>query len=254
MNKNEIDFYIKKYIADDDHRKILSIENSLFDYDSLIYKLILSKRSDCPDAYYIDENLRIIYIFEHFEVDNSKHSKKGSSVKENQANDIRTFKKTVDEQSSKKETIEYKSFIKNDVSLKYYFETLVKSFKKHISSIENYKNNLFGILKIDKSQQKEWKFITTFIIEDTSLFGNICYDKEPLVPIFIKEFMDIFRGQTSVDCLFCSTFFNIDFLTYVVSKEDQDKFINEEKELLKIKIVEFKSIETFGMSFKIDKK
>ena len=253
MNEqSEIEIYFRKYIENYETNFYGYVENSLFDYDDLFLKLQLSTKSDCPDAYYIDNDEKKIYIFEHFEVDNSKHSKKGSSIKEKQVNDLKNFIKVTNKNLSEK--VEYHSYIKNDTSMNYYFDSLVKSFGKHRLNVENYKSNLLKkLLKDEYREGDSWKFYISFIIEDTSLLGNINFNKELIFPIFIKEFMDIFRKQKEVDCLFCSNSFNNECETIILAKEDQYKLIKAEKELSKIKIIKFKNVETFGMSFKISK-
>ena len=254
MKQNEIEYYFAKYIENYKHSCFKFIDNSSFDYNALFLRLQLSTKYDCPDAYYIDNVEKKVYIFEHFEVDNSRHSKKGSSIKEKQVNDFKNFIKTANEKSAENDKTEYHSFFKNDSSVNYYFDCLAKSFEKHRQGVKNYKINMLKKLIDDGYHADDsWKFYVSFIIEDTSILGNANYNKTLIFPIFIKEFMDIFRNQNEVDCLFCSNFFNSQCETFILAKEDQYKLINLEEDLSKIKIIEFKSVESFGMSFKISK-
>ena len=243
----EVEEYVDKYFKGE-NINVLFPENGSFDYDDLCDKLSKSKIIDCPDMFFVDEETKTIYIFEHFQIDSSKHTKKGSQSKAEVAVDNKKFEERAALCSPTNPEVEYSSSLKIQSSIKYYFDSLMQSFDKHKSSINEYKNHVLKIM----NNQNDWKFFVTFVIEDGSVFGSICYDKTLLFPTTIKEFMDVFRNQNDVDCLICSNFFNGLRCTFAISKEDQNKMCCNEKKLSQIELVEFNP-QTLGFSLFIPK-
>ena len=186
---NEVEKYMEKYNGFSHKQKF--ILNSSFDYNSLLEKLLNSKFSDCPDMYYTDKKEQKIFIFEHFEIDNCSHSKKkGSKLQVESNRDLKKYNDFCKNSQNNKFENDYTSCFKIDSSIENYYDCLRNSFNKHIKSIKNYKKN---ILKVEGLDEIEWKFFISFIIEDTSIFGSLYNNKEILFPIFIKEFMNLFR-------------------------------------------------------------
>lgn len=244
----EVKEYFDKYF-NGEFTDVLCPKNGSFNYGCLFDKFLKSTIIDCPDMFFVDEKTKTIYIFEHFQIDSSKHTKKGSQSKAEIAVDNKKFEEKAALCSPTNPEVEYSSSLKIQSSVKYYFDSLKQSFDKHKSSVNEYKDH---VLKITHNNQNDWNFFITFVIEDGSVFGSICYDKKLLFPTTIKEFMDIFRSQNDVDCLICSNFFNELRCTWAISKEDQNKMCCNEKELSQIELVEFNP-QTLGFSLFIPK-
>ena len=237
---NEVEKFIEKY--NNTSSKAICPKNSEFDYDNLLDKFSNAKLSDCPDMYYVDWKENKIFIFEHFEIDNCKHTRKGSALQIEQNKDINKYKEYLKKIKDIPEN-NYNSFFKVDSTIENYYDCLIKSFYKHIKSIKNYKEE---ILENENLKENDWDFFITFVIEDKSLFGCVYNDCKILLPIFVKEFMDVFRTQTEVNCLFCSNFINNEMSIWLLAKKDENKFLNSEKEIKSIKVVNFNNIYSIG--------
>ncbi len=122
------------------------------------------KLYDKPDGYIITK--KYIYIFEHFEIDATNNSKKGSQSRREENRIDRKFKNIkVNKQNEMKTILET-----YDITIS--IENLVENFKNicqdHHNKIESYKNNLIkkGIASLDS------KFKICFVIEDVTPLGT----------------------------------------------------------------------------------
>ena len=156
----EVEEYVDKYFKGE-NINVLFPQNGSFDYDDLCDKLSKSTIIDCPDMFFVDEKTKTIYIFEHFQIDSSKHTKKGSQSKTEVAVDNKKFEKRVALCSPTNPEVEYFSSLKIQSSIKYYFDSLMQSFDKHKSSINEYKNHVLKIM----NNQNDWEFFVTFVID-----------------------------------------------------------------------------------------
>lgn len=235
MNRNqEVNEYRKKYSSKETVLRFP--ENASFDYQDLIIKLQKSKIVDCPDMFFVDRKTSTIYIFEHFQIDSSKHTKKGSQEKAEAIIDKKKFEERCSLCNENNPEVEYLSVSGVETSVNYYFDSLKTSFEKHRNRVSDYEDH---VLKLARLKPDKWRFFVSFVIEDGSLFGSICYGKKPLLlfPTMIKEFMNMFRRQDDVDCLICSSFYENVKQTYAISKKDQGKN-SDEKNLSEIQFVE----------------
>lgn len=56
------------------------ISNNKNECKKIIENIAKTKYRDCPDCYTYDKESKIVYIYEHFEIDCSEHTKKGSKL------------------------------------------------------------------------------------------------------------------------------------------------------------------------------
>lgn len=206
---DEIDLYLAKYF--NETSIIKSIGN--FNIKELVNSLLESNKFDAPDRYYIKE--KDIFIFEHFQIDSSKHTKNGSSsqiAENNEEKEIQQYSK-----NNKNKSFSLSGSLKIDNSAKYYMDTLSKSFKKHYDHIDLYKKR---IIQEEKLKFGDFSFKIVFIIEDNSILGTFRKDNADLVfPYLVKDFMDQIRKYGKIDFLICSNHFGDVYYSHIISKD-----------------------------------
>ena len=133
-------------------------------YSECVPKNYSLVQSDRPDIIYQNEDY--IMGIECFEFDASRKTRKGSMQKQkmHEANceankDYMKLNKPKDGFLSIKRTIDV------DLSIQYYYESLLSNFKMHTDSITKYRQNLFKIAP-------EKKQLLTFFIKDDTALGN----------------------------------------------------------------------------------
>lgn len=162
-----------------------------------------------PDAFYYDEKLDILYIYEHFEFNCSPAKKHSSKLKESFSKSNKLEENVI----NKRKDYEIISYIEQGYSDnnvfhigkdgdKYrdnYIKNFLYSFNKHNLQIAKYKKDC--ILKIGKEPKK---IIISFVIEDVTIFGTRFKNGKDIGdrvnPLVTKEFMEILY-QSDVDYL-----------------------------------------------------
>ncbi len=160
--------------------------------------------NDCPDGYVYDVNDNLIYIYEHFEIDCSPHSKKGSELRTS----ISTVKRESNQEMLNNESGEIIRVInqgylykKDDVTIVYevgkngdryrenYLNTFYALFDKHHKHLELYKKNCAEKLQINNP-----KFKIIFVVEDVTLGGTCLLNGkgcgDPVMPLISKQFQE----------------------------------------------------------------
>lgn len=221
---DEVDLYIAKYF--NEHSEIEAIGS--FDNKVLVNALLKSNKFDAPDRYYIKG--KDIFIFEHFQIDSSKHTRNGSTsqIAENkEEKEIQQYS-----QNNKNKSFTISGSLKLDNSAKYYMNTLSKSFDKHYNHINLYKTR---IIQKEKLEIVDFSFKIVFIIEDNSILGTLRKDNGQLViPYLIKDFMETIRERNEIDYLICSNHFGDEYYSCIVSKDAFSSNIDKEYNLLDV--------------------
>jgi hypothetical protein len=243
--ENEVKDYLEKFIVGGDAKWP---ENGSYDYMKLVEALWRSTISDRPDIFSVVDDT--IYIFEHFEIDSSPNTKKGSLSRIEINKDNQKFKAAV---AGKKDAI-FHGELRLKCNSSAYVDNLLNIYKNHYKNIEDYKSN---VLK-KKDRQKEYKFVITFIIEDKSVFGPLYFDKKGekklLLPVFCNEFINEFRNDPNVDNIICSAeSSNNQKVTWIVAKEDVDCLANQQVNAIDIILADINP-KTIGRSMFIPRK
>lgn len=205
--------YLKKYILG---KEIFHPANASFDYGILFQIFKNIKSFNRPDFYSIVGNT--LYLIEHFEIDSTKHTRKGSKNKIEEFNDEQKFQKTLESKEDDSAVVHYGQ-IKAEPKIQYYLESLFNAFKKHYSKIGSYKQHL----KEKGICTDEYEIKTIFIIEDTSIFGTLYFNNgtKLLLPIFGKEFTKYFGSIVDVELVICSSETTNDkTITWALDKND----------------------------------
>ncbi len=190
-NKNEILNFKNKYL-----------KYRFFIYPNLDEKELVSflnkiEPFDRPDGYALIGNE--VMIFEHFEFDASKHTKKGSSYREKKYMVDKTTNKLLNNATyiqfgeNEQSFYEYRSItseINFEANYKFYINNLMKIFKSHCLKIKSYEQNIIHYLKINNLVFKK-----CFFIEDKTLGISKGIDQINLVMPYIiyvwKKYPDI---------------------------------------------------------------
>ena len=119
----------------------------------------ISKGEDNPDAYFIlNDSLLII---EHFKIDCSKRTRKGSSSLEDEARTDREFMKMLDDPNQNT----YHGIITAPTSYSYFIKNAIETLSAHYKKIDNYISNV----KKQEDVQEFSKIRICFVIEDASI-------------------------------------------------------------------------------------
>lgn len=158
-----------------------------------------------PDGYASNDDEFI--IFEHFEFDSSKGSKrKGSKQRRSEADDSRAFDAVI----PTKEGSEYHGALDVSYFIDYYRENFLRSFDDHYSEIPKYKETLKSKGLLTDSH----RITTVFFIEDTTIFGNFyatdSWDESvtPLILLHCDFFLDLFESSPDLDCVIFGRFYD----------------------------------------------
>ncbi len=153
------------------------------------YPLINSEE---PDIYF--ESDGFVMGIEHFCIDSSKRTKRGSSYT--------IDKKKIDRavtnlhQLSTKKDLHISAEIETEFSYDNYIGTVISTFTKHANHVETYKKNLVKIAS-------ERRILLAFYIEDvTTTWTSILNSNgssEPLNPLCIREFVEVLEQSRGID-------------------------------------------------------
>lgn len=229
--ENEAVLYLSKFILD---KPIYIPEKGTFDYQIIIEALEKIRRFDRPDFFAVVNEK--VFLFEHFEIDSSPHSKKGSRNRIEIKKDDDKFSEMFDKFEGENYGKIYNGQLDVRPGSAAYLEHLLSIFEKHYKKIADYKKNILRSLNDDKQRS----FVVTFLIEDTSVFGTPYFDGgiKQVLPIFCKEFRDIFIKKTDVDVLICSSeTIENEKITWMISRVDIDSVKERETEILKKELI-----------------
>jgi len=205
MNKENEKTFMDNFISGLSNRKIFCCTKSNFCYEKYLASFFEIRQFEHPDFYSFDG--KTVYIYEHFEVDASKTSRKGSQSRIDLYNDDKRFEAKVSKNpilvksNQKNEDLKpenlfnnsqniYHSQINTELTLNYFLDNICNSFDKHYKEIEKYKIAVCKELNIDKNK---CNFCVTFMIEDKTTFGTMYYDDcKPKIanPLYSNEFLD----------------------------------------------------------------
>ncbi len=235
---DEASIYFDKFISN----QLLNYpEKGQFDYVKFAKVMEQIQPFDHPDFYSVDGNT--IYIYEHFEIDASKHTKKGTDSRIDIGCDNRKFQEKVNGNNG----VIYHGQLTTKLSFEYYLENLYKNYENHYKKIEAYKDDVCKKLNINKS---EYSFKVIFMIEDTTVFGTCYFEKgmKPVLPIFTNQFLDFIANKTDVDNVICSIEGSQNqIITWMYSRDDEAYFRSHAINLLEKKIINFEPM-TMGTS------
>ena len=229
MNKkDEVDEYLSSYFSEGG--KIEGIGES--DFCEITNILLNSAKFDAPDRYYV--NGQVVYLFEHFQIDSTKHDKHGSGFASAQS--ILRRKAECYFQQYPNETISLSSQLYIENSSRHYLSILRKTFDHHYGQIGSYIQN---VKKAERLFGSNYTFKIAFIIEDASPLGTFRSDTCRMVmPFLVKEFMDHLRSLALIDFLFCSGHIGSNACTYIIPKEMFNSFEKDEYEILKTGLID----------------
>ena len=152
----------------------------------------ISKGEDNPDAYFIlNDNLLII---EHFKIDCSKRTRKGSSSLEDEARTDREYMKMLDDPNQNI----YHGIITAPTSYSYFIKNAIETLSAHYKKIDNYISNV----KAQENVQEFSKIRVCFVIEDASIIPpTVLHDGEMtgVVLTYCKEFLVYFKKCRKLD-------------------------------------------------------
>lgn len=203
--------------------------------------------ADCPDGYVYDDNENLIYIYEHFEIDCSPHSKKGSKLRTS----ISTVKRETNQEMLNNESGEIThtveqgySYKKDDGTIVYeigkngdkyrdnYLNTFYALFDKHHDHLELYKKNC-----VEKLQINNPKFKIIFVIEDVTLGGTCLLNGkgcgDSVMPLISKQFQEkLFNSNVDYLIFYSLQFGHLSILDkkYLNTKNISESLDLKEKE------------------------
>lgn len=238
MKENEAIRYLEKFLSG----KEIHCAKTNYEYLQFVNLFTNLKAFEAPDFFIKDGDT--IWILEHFEIDGSRHDKKGSENKKKQNSDEKKAKEFF-KQNPKSDIFNSSLNVKN--TSQQYLSNLFLSFECHYGKIENYKANIKQTL----NTQKEVVFKIIFLIEDTTVFGTFYHDKDgihSLLPINSTEFMNYVRGLANIDGLICSSELikKPHYYTYLLLKDDFESNKVQEKHFLNIELETLPTFSIYG--------
>lgn len=219
-SKNEIEQFKKKYLINKsvkilcpyeiDGNVIQNNENEVFIF------LKHSQHFEEPDGFSVIGNT--VMIFEHFEFDASKNTKKGSTLRKELANNHNLTEKLLVATEPKEFVIDssiyqYKesyTAIKVPTEAKFYINNLIKQFINHCSKRNNYEINIKNKLKKDNLIFRE-----CFLIEDKDIFIPHDKDNNSFNICLTKEFISAWKMHPEIDYIILG----VERTCYILSNE-----------------------------------
>ncbi len=224
--------YLEKYIFDNE---ITYPSNGSFDYSFLNHVFDSIQILDRPDFYSIVGNT--IYIIEHFEIDSTKHNRKGSKQKIEEFKDELRFQQVAGANNDNMSI--YNGQINAEPKIEFYKENLFAAFDDHYNKIESYKNHVRELVQdFDK-----YKVVTIFIIEDSSIFGSLYFKNglKLLLPVFAREFNSYFKSKQNLDLVLCSSETNTNTkISWILARCDIEHMLDKEVSLNDIELVDLR--------------
>lgn len=203
-SKNEIEQFFEKYLLKETNNgKVLNFfprpleldENQLFCFFPNLESF------EEPDGFSLIDNT--VMIFEHFEFDASKNTKKGSNLRVKLSENRKLAKKHFDKTEAKPLSISnngsffYKvdhSYIKSNASKEYYINNIIKQFVSHCDKRKNYENRIKNEL-----QNNNLTFKECFLIEDKTIFSRYANSYKYFNICMTNEFISIWKEHPEVD-------------------------------------------------------
>lgn len=187
MKKQEVTYFKKRYID------CLKNNNGNSIICEWLENVVDFER---PDGYYFDNNSKLLVIFEHFEIDCSERLKKGekllgSTLHKNYIDKHKEVQKEIQASDDYYESTKVigQGYYKQDGNnITYYIgsdgdkyrnnfiNNFYESFDRHISKIEEYKNNIIRELRIQPLEIK-----VCFLVEDKTM-GGTYYSNDKNLP------------------------------------------------------------------------
>lgn len=205
-SKNEIEQFIDKYLTNSsssDTGKNISRTTFLSEFEeNEIFSFLQNRQSfEEPDGFSLIGNT--VMIFEHFEFDASKNTKKGSNLRIEIAKDRNRSIEELNKMEAKEiilpdntiyQVKEYNSYIEIEVSKDDYISNLIKQFTSHCDKRKSYETRIKCEL-----QNNNLVFKECFFIEDKNILH--CYDiyKNLFNICLTNEFISIWRQYPEVD-------------------------------------------------------
>lgn len=205
-SKNEIEQFIDKYLthpSSSDTGKNISRTAFPEEFDeNEIFSFLQNRQSfEEPDGFSLIGNT--VMIFEHFEFDASKNTKKGSNLRMKLSENRKSAKKYFDKSEAKPLSLLnngnyfYKvnhSYIKSNASKEDYINNLIKQFTSHCDKRKNYETRIKNEL-----QNYNLIFKECFFIEDKTIFSYYAHSRTPFNICLTNEFISIWKEHPEVD-------------------------------------------------------
>lgn len=212
-DKKEIESFCNKARACMDENGRVQYISFGSDTSDVMKNLFKAENFNHPDGYFYDENSKTLYLYEHFEFDCSRETRKGSKLRQNSA------KVNADEQrkiNACEDGIEIVSCVAqcNPVNNTFvvgadgdkfrdnYIENFTNHFNEHYKELEGYKKDC-----IEKIGDTPEKYVVSFVIEDITLFGTRFSNGkrgmgEPVHPFIAQQVLETLKSS------------DIDFIIY----------------------------------------
>lgn len=209
-SKNEIEHFFEKYLLKETNNgKVLNFfpcpleldENQLFCFFPNLESF------EEPDGFSQIGNM--VMIFEHFEFDASKNTKKGSNLRMKLSENRKLAKEHFDKIEAKPLGLSnngncfYKvnhSYIKSNASKEDYIDNLIKQFTSHCHKRKNYETRIKTEL-----QNYNLVFKECFFIEDKTIFSYYAHSRTPFNICLTNEFISIWKEHPEVDYIILGT-------------------------------------------------
>lgn len=170
---------------------------------SLFRNLILR---DKPDLY--SETSNAIWGIEFFEIDNSKTTRKGSTLKKQHEETKNFLLKT-----SKNNSVINTEKLNVKFSFYDYKKNFYKTFNEHYQKHKVYIDNLVSI------NQKNKKIYHAYFIEDTTIFGNYIQkglEMSLILPFHSRNILKFLKRKTDIDYFFFRSVNSYDKTIYII--------------------------------------
>lgn len=203
-SKNEIELFIDKYLL----KKIEGYDEFTFvpcpsslDENEILSFIQNREFFEEPDGFSLIGNM--VMIFEHFEFDASKNTKKGSNLRMKLSENRKLAKEHFDKTEAKALSISnngsyfYKvnhSYIRSNASKEYYINNIIKQFVSHCNKRKNYENRIKN-----KIQNNNLTFKECFFIEDKTIFSRYANSYKSFNICITHEFISIWKEHPEVD-------------------------------------------------------
>ena len=176
--------------------------------------------TDNPDAYiFLGDELLII---EHFRVDCSKKTRKGSSLLKECARTDREYNRML----TNPDEDFYHGSIDVHTSYADYISTAIQSFDEHYSKINAYIKNV----KTKEEREAELKIRICFMIEDTSVLPPTVLIDDKMTAVILtrcKEFLEHFTNRKALEWLLFipSSYSDLEVKGYFCNQNDINDYI-----------------------------
>lgn len=154
--------------------------------------LKVAKDWNMPDGYAVLNDKT--YIFEHFEFDAYRRTKKGSSFKKEDTEIQSRFIK----KNNINPDINHITTVSSAVPcIQDYEKNVLDLFAKHLAQVTTYTANIRNLLP----EMRKIKIF--FLIEDTTILGSCLKNRQPFILPHCTTFLDAFERQNEVKGIIC---------------------------------------------------